>query len=94
MQLTSNHLARRVGEIRRECFGENGASELAEALRIPTRTWLNYESGVTIPASAILGFIEVTGVSPRWLQRGEGDKYQDVGFELKLNVLNQSASGS
>ncbi|MBX6316109.1 MAG: helix-turn-helix transcriptional regulator [Isosphaeraceae bacterium] len=68
-------LSRRVREIREELYGEHGGPLLAEALRLPFRTWLNYESGVTIPALVILRFLEVTGASPRWLLMGEGPKY-------------------
>jgi hypothetical protein len=67
-------LARRVRQIRRECFGEDGVPRLAEALRLPSRTWMNYEAGVTIPAPVILRLIEVCGASPHWLLTGEGEK--------------------
>jgi hypothetical protein len=75
MQLTTACLSRRVVEIRLERFGEHGAPLLARALGLPTRSWLNFEAGVTIPARVILKFIEVTGASPHWLLTGEGDKY-------------------
>jgi hypothetical protein len=68
-------LAERVREIRVERFGEGGGPLLAETLGLPERTWQNYESGVTIPALVILRFVELTGVSPRWLRTGKGDKY-------------------
>jgi hypothetical protein len=68
-------LAERVREIRVERFGEGGGPLLAETLGVPERTWQNYESGVTIPALVILRFVELTGVSPRWLRTGKGDKY-------------------
>jgi hypothetical protein len=68
-------LAYRVREIRLELFGEQGVPSLAETLCLPHLTWLSYESGVTIPAQVILGFIETTGANPRWLLTGEGDKY-------------------
>ena len=68
-------LARRVREVRRELFGEHGGPLLAEALRLPHRTWLHYESGVTIPAEVILRFIVATGANPGWLLTGEGDRY-------------------
>ena len=76
MESTTAHLARRVGEVRREVFGEHGVPILAEAIGLPARTWANYEAGVTMPAHAILGFIEVTGADPRWLLTGDGDKYR------------------
>jgi hypothetical protein len=70
-----NDLARRVREIREEMYGEHGGPLLAEALQLPFRTWLNYETGCTIPAQAILLFIEVTKANPHWLLTGRGDKF-------------------
>jgi hypothetical protein len=52
-------------------YGEHGVSVLATELGLPVRTWLNYEAGIMLPATAILRFIEVTGVTPRWLLSGE-----------------------
>jgi hypothetical protein len=69
-------LARRVREIRRDIYGESGAPMLADDLGVPARTWVNYESGVIIPATVILHFLEVTGANPSWLFRGEGDRYK------------------
>jgi hypothetical protein len=69
-------LARRIREIRRDIYGESGARTLAEDLDLPAGTWVNYESGVIIPATVILRFLEVTGANPIWLLRGEGDRYR------------------
>jgi hypothetical protein len=69
-------LAERLKKIRVELFGEHGGPKLAQLLGIPARTWYNYEMGVTVPAEAILRFIEVTSVEPRWLLSGQGEKYQ------------------
>ncbi len=73
--LESRGIGQRVREIRVERFGEDGGSSLAELFGLPERTWANYESGVTIPALVILRFVEVTGVNPRWLRTGEGERY-------------------
>jgi hypothetical protein len=70
-------LAERVREIRIALYGLNGGPLLADALRIPFRTWLNYENGCTIPAHTILRLIEVTGAHPHWLLTGEGDRFVD-----------------
>ena len=70
-------LAQRVLEIRVERFGEDGGPLLAKTLGLPERTWHNYESGVTIPALVILQFVEMTGVNPRWLRTGKGERYAD-----------------
>jgi hypothetical protein len=74
-EVRSGHveLARRVREIRCALYGETGGPLLAEALGVPARTWRNYESGVIIPAPAILRFLEITGADPVWLLTGEGD---------------------
>ncbi len=68
-------LAHRVRQIRVELYGEHGGPLLAQALRIPFRTWHHYEGGRAIPAQSILRFIEVTDAHPHWLLTGEGDKY-------------------
>ena len=68
-------LARRIREVREEIYGENGGPLLAVALGLPFRTLLNYEDGCTIPAQAILRFIEVTKANPHWLLTGQGEHY-------------------
>jgi hypothetical protein len=68
-------LAQRVHEIRLERYGERGGPTLAHALGLPLRTWMNYETGVTIPALVILLFIRTTGVSAEWLLSGQCGKY-------------------
>jgi len=60
-------LARRVREIRLEHYGEDGLEDLARALKIPARTWLNYEQGVWIPATVLLAFLDVTRADARRL---------------------------
>ncbi len=69
-------LSQRVRTIREELFGENGGPVLAEEIGVPFRTWMNYEDGCTIPAPAILRFIEVTNADPHWLLTGEGRPYR------------------
>lgn len=69
-------LAHRVRAVREELFGDHGGPLLAKALRLPFRTWLNYEAGCTIPAQVILHFIDITAAHPHWLLTGDGDKYQ------------------
>jgi hypothetical protein len=68
-------LAQRLREIREELYGEDGTSTLAEALGIPEATWLNYEMGVTLPATVLLVLVELTGVNPHWLATGKGEKF-------------------
>jgi len=85
-ELTSAQLASRDGEIRSESFGEFGAPVLAGVLNLPTRTWLNYEAGVTIPATVILGFIEATGADPHWLFTGDGRKYRGSSNDQGVSV--------
>ena len=64
-------------KVRRELYGEEGLPRLAEAREIHPRTWENFEAGVAIPARVILDFILLTGASPLWLARGEGQPYTD-----------------
>lgn len=75
-QAVKSSLAHRVREVRLDLFGEHGGPMLARTLRLPFRTWHNYESGCTIPAQVILRFIEVTDAHPHWLLTGEGAKYR------------------
>jgi hypothetical protein len=69
-------LSRRLREVRQEIYGEHGGPELARRLDLPARTWYNYETGVTVPAEVLLGFIEQTGANPAWLLSGEGARYR------------------
>jgi hypothetical protein len=75
MQGSKDLLATRIREIRLERFGNDGTATVAEAMSIPTRTWENFENGVTIPALILLQFIEITGVQPYWLLSGKGERY-------------------
>jgi peptidase S24-like protein len=69
-------LSRRLREIRQELFGDHGGPELARRLKLPARTWYNYETGVTVPAEVLLTFIDQTGANPVWLLSGEGSRYR------------------
>ncbi len=69
-------LAHRIRTIRVELFGANGGPLLAQEIGVPFRTWMNYEDGCTIPAQAILRFIEVTNADPHWLLTGDGEAYR------------------
>jgi hypothetical protein len=73
-----NGLGRRLRQVRMELYGENGGPMLAEALRLPFRTWINYELGVTVPALVMLRFIELTGACPHWLLTGEPPRYREL----------------
>ena len=80
-------LSRRLREIRQEIFGEHGGPELARRLNLPARTWYNYETGVTVPAEVLLGFIEQTGANPMWLLNGEGPRYRHSNDDRLLSEL-------
>jgi len=67
--------AERLRETRQDMYGEHGAQFLADALEIPLGTWVNYESGVMMPAQAVLQLIELTRINPHWLLTGQGQKY-------------------
>ena len=81
-------LSRRLREVRQELFGEHGGPELARRLSLPARTWYNYETGVTVPAEVLLGFIDQTGANPLWLLTGEGPKYRRIQDELVISELS------
>jgi hypothetical protein len=72
-------LCRRLRQVRVELYGEDGGPMLAKDLRLPLRTWMNYESGVTIPGAVVLRFIELTGANPHWLLTGEAPQYSPMG---------------
>jgi hypothetical protein len=70
-------LGRRLREIREELFGPDGVDELAELLQVLPQSLRNYEEiGELAPATVMLRFIELTGVDPLWLLRGEGPKFR------------------
>jgi hypothetical protein len=75
MRDLAGQLAVRIQEIRRELFGEEGIPSLAEAMKLPARTWKDYEAGADLPATFLLGFLEVTGADPKWLLTGRGERY-------------------
>jgi hypothetical protein len=81
-------LSRRLREIRQELFGEHGGPELARRLSLPARTWYNYETGVTVPAEVLLGFIDQTGANPLWLLSGDGPKYRRAHDDQLLSQLS------
>jgi hypothetical protein len=70
-------LAKRILVIRREQFGDGeiGAQALADRLGIPLLSWENYESGVTMPGSLMVGFLVATDANPTWLMTGTGPRY-------------------
>ena len=80
-------LSRRLREIRQEIFGEHGGPELARRLNLPARTWYNYETGVTVPAEVLLGFIDQTGANPTWLLNGEGPRFRHANDDRLLSEL-------
>ena len=53
----------------------------------PRRTWYNYETGVTVPAEVLLGFIEQTGANPTWLLNGDGARYRHSNDDRLLSEL-------
>ena len=81
-------LSRRLREIRQEIFGDHGGPELARRLGLPARTWYNYETGVTVPAEVLLGFIEQTGANPIWLLTGDGSRYRRNSDDRALAQLS------
>ena len=70
-------LTLRFREIREDLYGESGAQSLADALEVGVETWLNYESGVRMPAHVVLKLIDIARVNPHWLLTGQGDRHDD-----------------
>ena len=68
-------LAQRLREVREDMYGEYGGEFLADALEVPLQSWLNYESGVMVPADVILKLIVLARINPDWLLTGQGDMY-------------------
>ena len=50
MEYGSMILASRIAEVRRDLYEARGGRLLARELKIPFRTWANYEAGVVMPA--------------------------------------------
>jgi hypothetical protein len=72
---TNEEMAARLREIRQDMYGEHGAQFLADDLGVPLRTWMNYESGIVMPAKVVLRLIVTANVNPHWLLTGRGEKY-------------------
>ncbi len=70
------NLAERITLLRIELFGQRGGPELARRLGIPTRTWYNYEAGITVPGEILLKIIEVTQAEPMWLLNGTEPRFR------------------
>ncbi len=75
-QVIKVNLAGRIKTVRIDLFGVHGGPLLAQRLKVPFRTWLEYEEGLTIPAQTILRLIEITNADPHWLLTGEGAQYR------------------
>jgi hypothetical protein len=85
-------VAHRVRLIREDLYGAHGGPALAQALRLPFRTWYHYERGITIPAQVMLRFIELTEANPHWLLTGQGERYRDARDEPPPANDGESAS--
>lgn len=83
-------LGRRLRAVREDTYGELGGQVLAHTLQIPLRTWLNYESGVVVPADVVLRLIDVAHVNPHWLLTGEGNRYEERKANAGQNVVSRS----
>ena len=76
-----NGLGGRLRLVRTEIYGaddDSGLGALAQSLGIAPQVWRNIEQiGELITAGQLLSFIELTGVNPVWLLRGQGARYRD-----------------
>jgi hypothetical protein len=87
--LAREYLCERLAQVRCALFGEHGGPLLARALRIPYRTWHNFEAGCQVPAEVLLVFIEITGVHPHWLLTGHGPHFLDDHPSVRLVLPSQ-----
>src|SRR4051812_30493469 len=78
-------LAERLVSLRRDFFGTRGGPAIARSLNVTSRTWYNYERGMTIPAEILLKLIETFAVEPSWLLHGEGPRFRGSQTELNEN---------
>ena len=70
----SNALAPRLREVRLAMYGENRASSWRRTSGSSPGPGSITNPAWTIPGLVILRFIDVTGVVPRWLLTGEGER--------------------
>lgn len=84
-------LAHQLKQIRMELFGQRGGPELARRLNLPTRTWYNYEKGVTIPGETLLDFLSLTRVSLERFCDGITEKSEPLSHESHRARLAISA---
>lgn len=85
-------LADRLREIREDVCGESGGQALADALKIPTQTWLGYESGVVVPVKILLQLMVMARVDHHWLLTGQGQKYVDRSEQYRRELDGVSRS--
>jgi hypothetical protein len=85
-------LADRLREIREDVCGEHGGRVLADALKIPTQTWLGYESGVGVPVKILLELMVMARVDHHWLLTGQGQKYVDRSEQYRRELDGMSRS--
>jgi hypothetical protein len=83
-------IAVRMREIRQDIYGETGLEDLARALRVPPKTWRNYEQGVTMPAEILLAFMVLTDADPNWLLTGDGERMSSELSPSRLEWVRQS----
>ncbi len=57
-----------------------------------SRTWYNYEGGVTVPAEVIFKIIELTSVEAGWLLHGQGPKFRNARPERSLSGATSSVT--
>ena len=77
-------LGRRVRQVRRELYGNNGIDALAKELSLPAQAWIAYERGGPIPGRVFLRFIDATGANPHWLLSGHGERYVQGRAEMPI----------
>lgn len=72
----------RIQRVRRERFGDEGLSRMAEALKVPITTWSTIEREGGLSGNLFLRFVDVTGACPLWLLTGEGEPFKGRGPDM------------
>lgn len=85
-------ISKRLAEIRRDLFGDEGIPTIAEALHLPPLTWMNYERGVVMPATVLLCVLDLTSADPHWLLTGRGPKYLEPRGRTRIRARDDRAN--
>jgi len=87
-------LAERLVSLRTDFCGTRGGPEVARRLQISSRTWHDYERGVTVPGEILLKVIETFDVEPLWLIHREGPRFGDAQTDREITEISPAETTS